>query len=87
MFNVSGIFRLIREAGVPAGLGTHIPETLLRADAEEWGVDFYMACLYNARRTQRGQQSGFITSEPKELVFYPDDRVLMLEAIRRTSKA
>lgn len=76
----------IRAAGVPAGMGTHEPETVLRAEAENWGASFYMACLYNARRTQRGQQSGFITGKPKQLVFYPEDPPFMLEAIRRVSK-
>ena len=77
---------LIRSAGVKTGLGTHVPEVLLRSEAEDWGADFYMACLYNARRTQRGQQSGFITGKPKELVFYPGDPPLMFEAIRKVQK-
>jgi hypothetical protein len=45
-----------------------------------------MTCLYNARKQQRGQQSGFITGKPKELVFYPDDRFLMFDAIRQVAK-
>lgn len=78
--------KLIRDAGIPAGLGTHEPETMLRAEAEDWGADFYMACLYNARKQQRGQQSGFITGKHKELVFYPDDRFIMFDAIRQVQK-
>jgi hypothetical protein len=78
--------KLIRETGLPAGLGTHEPETVLRAEEEGWGADFYMTCLYNARKQQRGQQSGFITGKPKELVFYPDDRFRMLEVIRQVEK-
>lgn len=78
--------QMIRDAGVPVGLGTHEPETVLRAEEEGWGADFYMTCLYNARKQQRGQQSGFITGKPKELIFYPDDRFLMLDAIRQVPK-
>ncbi|MCL2772165.1 MAG: hypothetical protein FWD71_02345 [Oscillospiraceae bacterium] len=77
---------VIRSAGVAVGLGTHVPETVLQAEREKWDVDFYMVCLYNARKTQRGQQSGFITGKPKQLVFYPDDRFLMFEAIKEASK-
>ncbi len=73
----------IKATGVPMGLGTHVPETLLRAEEEDWGCDFYMACLYNARKEQRGQQSGFITGKKKELVFQRDDRFEMMEAIRK----
>jgi len=77
---------LLRSTGVASGLGTHVPETVLQAEKENWDVDFYMVCLYNARKTQRGKQSGFITGETKQLVFYPDDRFLMFEAIKKVSK-
>ena len=77
---------LIRSAGVAVGLGTHVPETVLQAEQEKWDVDFYMVCLYNARKTQRGQQSGFITGKPKQLVFFPVDPPFMYEAIRKTGK-
>jgi len=77
---------MIKAAGVRMGLGTHVPETVLQAEREDWGADFYMACLYNARRTQRGQQSGFITGKPKQLVFYPEDPRYMYKAIRSVLK-
>ena len=76
----------IKDTGVPAGLGTHVPETVLRAEEENWGVDFYLTCLYNARRTQRGEQSGFITGKPKYLVFYPEDKFLMFDVIKQVKK-
>lgn len=77
---------LIRSSGVASGLGTHVPETVIQSEHEKWDVDFYMTCLYNARKTQRGQQSGFITGKPKQLVFYHEDRLLMFEAIRKAKK-
>ena len=77
---------MLRATGVKVGLGTHVPETVLMAEREKWGMDFYMACLYNARRTQRGQKSGFITGKPKQLVFYAEDPPLMYEAIRAVQK-
>jgi hypothetical protein len=76
----------IRACGVPVGLGTHVPETILRAEKEDWGVDFYMACLYNARRDNRGEESGFITGKSKHLQFYPEDRFKMFETARNVSK-
>ena len=77
---------LIRASGAAAGIGTHIPETVLQAEREKWDIDFYMVCLYNARKTQRGQQSGFITGKSKQLVFYPEDRLLMFDAIKKVQK-
>lgn len=78
--------KLIKDSGIPAGLGTHVPETVLQAEEEGWGADFYVTCLYNARRTQRGLQSGFITGKPKTLVFYPEDRFLMFDVIKHVKK-
>jgi len=77
---------IIKSAGVKTGLGTHVPEVVLKAERENWGMDFYMTCLYNARRTQRGQQSGFITGKPKQLVFYPEDPPLMYDVIKKVNK-
>jgi len=77
---------IIRASGVKVGICSHVPEVLLQANKENWDADFYMACLYNARRTQRGQQSGFITGSPKELEFYPGDPPHMYEAVKSVSK-
>ena len=78
--------KMIKDTGVPVGLGTHVPEVVIRSEEEDWGVDFYMTCLYNARKQQRGQQSGFITGKSKDLVFYPDDKYEMFEVIKKVPK-
>ena len=77
---------LIRSSGVAAGIGTHVPETVMQSEREKWDIDFYMVCLYNARKTQRGQQSGFITGKSKQLIFYHEDRLLMFDAIKKSRK-
>ena len=76
-----------RDLGVPVGLGTHIPEVIQRAEEEDWGVDFYMACMQNARRNRFGEPSGFITGKSKaHLVFSPEDRPVMLETLKKVQK-
>jgi len=78
---------IIKESGVKAGFGTHVPEVVLRSEKENWGADFVAACLYNARRQQRGQQSGFITGKTKDdIVFYPQDPPLMYAAVKNVKK-
>jgi hypothetical protein len=79
--------KLFKSAGVPAGLGTHVPETILRSENEGWGADFYMACLYNARNRKRDGQKGYMTGKATmDLVFYPDDRFLMYKVIKEIKK-
>jgi len=76
-----------RDLGVPVGLGTHVPEVIRRAEEEDWGVDFYMACMQNARRNRIGEPSGFITGKTKaRVVFYPEDRAVMLETLKNVQK-
>ena len=77
----------LKEFGVPVGIGTHYPEVVERCEEENWGADFYMACMQNARRGRRGEQSGFITGKTKAHVkFYPEDRPIMLETLKKIEK-
>jgi hypothetical protein len=81
------IIKLYHNTGLPVGIGTHVPEVIRQSEEENWGVDFYMACLHNARRNRFGEQSGFITGKSKQnLVFSAEDRPVMLETIRQISK-
>jgi len=50
MEEVREIIRAIKEQGLPAGLGTHIPEVIQYAEDKGWETDFYMACFYNLAR-------------------------------------
>ncbi|MCL1793212.1 MAG: hypothetical protein FWG34_05025 [Oscillospiraceae bacterium] len=77
---------LIRSTGAYVGLGTHVPEILLQAERENWGMDFYMTCLYNYQNQRKGEQSSFFTNKPKYIVFYPEDPPKMYEAIKQVQK-
>lgn len=76
--------KMMRELGVPVGLGTHRPEVIELAEEEDWGVDFYLGCLHNARRGREGEASGFLTGKAKvHLHFYPEDRPIMLDVLSK----
>lgn len=73
--------------GISVGLGTHRPDVIEKSEREGWNVDFYVACLHNARRNREGEQSGFITGKTKSgLIFYPDDRPIMLDCLKKIEK-
>lgn len=78
--------RLLRETGLPIGLSTHRPEHLLMSEREGWDVDFYMACLYNARRPVREDEKGYVSNDCGHIVFYPEDRFITYKAINSTKK-
>ena len=76
-----------RALGCPVGIGTHRPDVIEMCENENWNVDFYLACLQNARRGREREQSGFITGKTKShLIFYPEDRPIMLETLKKTEK-
>ncbi len=75
----------LRASGKPVGLGTHVPETIVRSEDEGWDVDFYVACLHNTRK-RGGEPSSFITGKEKHLKFFVEDRQEMFEVIRQVQK-
>lgn len=81
------IARYKKELGIPVGIGTHRPDVIETCEAEGWSADFFMACMYNARRNREGEESGFITGKSKaRLVFRPDDREIMLNTLQKYDK-
>lgn len=47
---VRDVLKAIKDTGLPAGLGTHIPEVIEYVEEKGWETDFYMGCFYNLAR-------------------------------------
>lgn len=79
--------KMWREMGVPVGLASHYPEVIERCEEENWGADFYLASMHNARRGREGEPSGFFSGKTKaHVVFYPEDRAVMLNTLKHIDK-
>lgn len=79
------MLKVIRDAGVRVGLGTHIPEVIDHIESEDWDLDFYMTCLYNLSRTPEEAQR--LTGQPHATdLFLESDREAMLSRVRQTRK-
>ena len=78
----------MRAMEIPVGLCTHRPENIAKFEGDNgFDFDFYMACMYNARRNREGQESGFLTGKSKgDIEFHPSDRGLMLDALQGVTK-
>ncbi len=75
------------EMGIPVGLGTHRPDVIEMSEREGWDVDFYMACMQNARIGREREDSGFLTGKPKNnITFHPDHRPVMLNTLKNVEK-
>lgn len=76
-----------KSMGIPVGVGTHVPAVIKKAEAEDWGADFYMACVHNARRGREKEPSGFLSGKEKVGIrFFPEDRPVMLDLISKLEK-
>lgn len=47
---VRDLVKCIKDHGLPAGIGTHIPEVVEYAEERGWETDFYMCCMYDLAR-------------------------------------
>lgn len=47
---VADIVKCIKDKGLPAGIGSHIPDVIKYAEDKGWETDFYMCCSYNLAR-------------------------------------
>lgn len=79
--------KIYKEMGIPIGLGSHMPEVISRSEKEEWGAEFYLCCLQNARVNHRAGKISYLPADTKaDLLFYPEDRKIMLDVIAETQK-
>jgi len=64
---VGDILKRIKDTGLSAGLGTHIPRVVEYAEEKGWETDFYMCCFYNLAR-------GYKSAPAVERAAYESDR-------------
>ncbi|MGO9093900.1 MAG: hypothetical protein ACLQGV_01640 [Bryobacteraceae bacterium] len=80
--------KTVRDMGVLAGVGTHIPEVIAKVEEENWDVDFYAGCVYNRRRTAaewKKALGGEIMEMPRD-IYMASDPPRMYSVLRQTKK-
>ncbi len=84
---ITGMLQHLKSSGLKVGLGSHRPELIELCEKENWGADFYMACMYNLRKGHEGEESGFLTGKSKKgRVIDPADRAVHLETLKKIDK-
>ena len=79
--------RKIRDAGMLAGVSTHMPDVVDSIESAGWELDFYMACVYERHRSraQLKELLGYVPIPLRE-VYLEEDPPRMWKAIRNTGK-
>lgn len=82
---VADIVKAIKDAGLPAGIASHIPEVIEYAEEKNWETDFYMCCFYNLAR---GYKAAVATDQNAyaEDRFPESDPERMTAVMRQVSK-
>lgn len=82
---VRDILKMIHDLGLPAGIGTHIPEVVQHMEEKSWETDFYMCCFYNLAR---GYKTAPATQQGKyaEERFPAEDPPRMAATMRAVKK-
>jgi hypothetical protein len=82
---VRDLVKTIKDAGLPAGIGTHIPEVIEYAEEKGWETDFYMACFYNLARSYKAAPATERNAYAKDK-FPKEDPPRMCQTIRGVKK-
>ena len=84
---VHGFLQKVRDAGVMAGVSTHMPAVVEYIESKGWDVDFYMCCVYERHRTREELKEllGYVPIPIRE-VYLEEDPPRMFAAMRQTSK-
>ncbi len=82
---VADIVKCIKDHGLPAGVGTHIPGVVLYAEEHGWETDFYMCCFYNLARGYKSAPAVEQNAYTRDR-FPPEDPERMTAVMRQVSK-
>jgi hypothetical protein len=82
---VRDFVKAIKDAGFPAGVGTHIPEVIEHIEEKGWETDFYMGCFYNLARGYKAAPATDRNAYAKDR-FPPEDPARMAGVLRSVAK-
>jgi hypothetical protein len=82
---VRDLVKRIKDHGLPAGVGSHIPEVIEYMEEKGWETDFYMCCFYNLARQYKSAPA--VDQEAYKRDQFPaEDPPRMTAVMRRVAK-
>lgn len=84
---VNDYLKRIHDAGLPAGISTHMPAVVDTVESKGWEVDYYMTCVYERHRSREDLQKllGHVPIPVGE-VYLESDPPRMYQAMRKTKR-
>ena len=77
----------VRDAGMLAGVSTHMPDVIDAIESKGWDVDYYMTCVYERHRSEEALKKllGHVPIPVRE-VYLQEDPARMFKVIRQTKR-
>jgi hypothetical protein len=87
MEKVGDFLKRVRDAGVLAGISTHMPAVVDTVESKGWDLDFYMTCVYERHRSA-AELEKLLGQAPIRVgeVYLPLDPPRMFKVIRQTKR-
>jgi len=84
---IKDYLKRVRDAGIMAGVSTHMPAVIEAIEEKGWDVDFYMTCVYERHRNAADLEKLLGQAPiPVGEVYLPNDPPRMFKVIRQTSR-
>jgi hypothetical protein len=84
---VHDYLKRIRDAGMLAGVSTHMPAVVDAIESRGWDVDYYMTCVYERNRSREELEKVLGQAPiPVGEVYLPNDPPRMFDAVRRAKR-
>jgi len=84
---VGDYLKRVRDAGLAAGVSTHMPDVVDAVESKGWDVDYYMTCVYERHRSREALEKLLGQAPiPQGEVYLPNDPPRMFKAMRQTRR-
>ena len=84
---VHDYLKQVRDAGMLAGVSTHMPAVVDAVESKGWDVDYYMTCVYERHRSKQDLEALLGQAPiPVGEVYLPNDPPRMFKAIGQTRR-
>ena len=84
---IQDFLKLVHDAGLPAGVSTHMPAVVDAIESRGWQLDYYMTCVYERHRTA-DELKKLLGKVPLPVgeVYLAEDPPRMFQAMRQTKR-
>jgi len=84
---IGDFLKRVHDAGLLAGISTHMPAVVDAVESKGWAVDFYMTCVYERHRSKEDLEKLLGQAPiPVGEVYLPLDPPRMFKAIQQTKR-